>query len=61
MENADIILNLTNNEVVTILTALKMETYRAQNDGNAENVKRLSDTVSAIVRQPWTKNGRGAI
>ena len=53
-----IILNLTREEVCTILTALKMEAYRYEREGQKDRLAYVNAAVSAISTQPWKINGR---
>ena len=57
-EKADIILNLTQSELCTIITALKNERYRATDAQNKDAENLIDAALSAINHQPWCLNSR---
>lgn len=57
-EQVDIILNLTQSELCTIITALKMEEARYIREENTERKNLIDAALSAINHQPWGKNSR---
>ena len=54
----NVILNLTNDELCTILTALKKERNNAVINHADEAVLLIDAALNAITSQPWDKNGR---
>ena len=57
MENANIILNLTESQLCTIITALKLEKARTIDNGNMDAYEQIDSALSAVINQPWNKNG----
>lgn len=57
MDNANIILNLTEEQLCTIITALKLEKARATDNGNMDAYEQIDAALSAVLNQPWHKDG----
>lgn len=54
----DIILNLTQEELTTIITALRMEKARYQKEKDDKRLSYVEAALSAVNNQPWSKNSR---